>query len=150
MAVSVDIRRLALQRTRVTEIHLAPLPEPPVALLRIPGVADWWKQMLATRERDQQQIYLALLTKATDEETTTSTSTSPDCCDTLAAALSNETGAREAADEAIHNVIDDTFSSPPCLKVDCILIKVGSDYHRAFAEMVEGQPQWAIDPTPTI
>lgn len=107
MAVNVNVRRLSQQRTRVTEVHLSPLPSPPAALLKFPGVAEWWAEMLKVRERDQQTLYQALLTKATgDEDTNVVTSDElTSCCDVVAAALATETANRTSADNALSNAI---------------------------------------------
>ncbi len=105
MAVNPNVQRLALQKTRVTEVHLPPLPEPPAALMRIPGVMDWWKEMKVTRERDQEALYKALLTKATGDETIVTNDQLTSCCDTLSAALALETANRAAQDDAINNSV---------------------------------------------
>jgi hypothetical protein len=52
MSTAKDIRRLALRTDQVLEIHLSDWPSPPPALLKIPGVVDWWNQMKLSRERD--------------------------------------------------------------------------------------------------
>lgn len=62
MATNVNVRRLAQQKTRVTLVGLQPIPDPPPALARIPGVSAWWKEMRTIRERDQQAISNMLLT----------------------------------------------------------------------------------------
>lgn len=106
MAVNVNVRRLAQQRTRVTEIHFSPLPAPPAALLKFRGVSEWWIEMLKVRERDQQTLYQALLTKATGDDDDQGETPPPDCCDRLTAELAAEAEARADEDVAINIRID--------------------------------------------
>lgn len=51
------LSRRSLRRDQVLELHLAPLPVPPEAMLKLPGVREWWEQMMLARERDQQALH---------------------------------------------------------------------------------------------
>lgn len=61
---NINIERLAQQKTRITEVHLPPIPDVPVSLLKFPGVQEWNRQLKLMRERDQEQLYRALLNKS--------------------------------------------------------------------------------------
>lgn len=60
---NINIQRLAQQKIRITEVHLAPLPELPRELLRVQGFAEWWKQLKLMRERDQEAFNRLLLNR---------------------------------------------------------------------------------------
>lgn len=66
---NINIERLAQQKTRITEIHLPPIPDVPASLLKFPGVKEWNQQLKLMRERDQEQLYRALLNKGGETET---------------------------------------------------------------------------------
>lgn len=56
MDKALEIRRNARRVERVQEFVLAPLPTPSEQMLKLPGVREWWNQMVLTRERDVQSI----------------------------------------------------------------------------------------------
>jgi hypothetical protein len=62
--------------------------------------------MLKVRERDQQTLYQALLTKATGDDDDQGGTADPTCCDTLAAALANERSERITGDDDLNIRID--------------------------------------------
>jgi hypothetical protein len=53
----LKISRLKLRRDQLIELHLAPLPEPPEAMLKLPGVGTWFNSLRLARERDQQALH---------------------------------------------------------------------------------------------
>lgn len=57
------VNRLAQQKSSVVEVHLARWPEPPRSLMSMPGMREWWKEMVAIREKDQETLYKMALTK---------------------------------------------------------------------------------------
>jgi len=52
MADSTQLSRKSRRRDVVLELHLPPLPDPPQTLTKIPGVAEWWKEMQIWRQRE--------------------------------------------------------------------------------------------------
>ena len=54
---ALKLSRLKLRRDQLIELHLAPLPEPPEAMLKLPGVGTWWNALRLGRERDQQALH---------------------------------------------------------------------------------------------
>lgn len=69
MPANVNIERLAQPKVRITELHLPPIPDVPASLLKFPGVKEWNQQLKLMRERDQEQLYRALLNKGGETET---------------------------------------------------------------------------------
>lgn len=63
MAININVQRLSQPKIRITEVHLAPLPQLPRELLRIPGFAAWWKELKLMRERDQETFNRLLLNR---------------------------------------------------------------------------------------
>lgn len=61
MPTNVNVERLALQKTRVTELHWAQWPDPPPGIMKFPGMVEWWAQMKRVRETDREQIQSMLL-----------------------------------------------------------------------------------------
>lgn len=60
---NINIERLSQQKIRISEVHLAPLPELPREMLRIQGMHDWWKQLKLMRERDQETFNRLILNR---------------------------------------------------------------------------------------
>ena len=52
-----DLSRLSLRKDQILELNLAKLPEPPDGMMKLPGVARWWSDMVLARERDTQAFY---------------------------------------------------------------------------------------------
>lgn len=63
MPTNINIARLAQPKIRVTEIHLAQLPELPRELRHVPGFAAWWRELKLMRERDQEAFNRLLLNR---------------------------------------------------------------------------------------
>lgn len=57
MATERDLSRISLRKDQVVELHLDKFPEPPAAMMKLPGVAQWWSEMRLMRERDIQALY---------------------------------------------------------------------------------------------
>lgn len=68
---NINIERLAQQKTRVTEVHWPPYVSLPASLLKFPGAAEWDRQMRLNKEREQEQLYRALLNKGESNSTVT-------------------------------------------------------------------------------
>lgn len=56
MGNPLQVSRTARRNDRVKEFILSPLPNPPEQMMKLPGVREWWDQMVLTRERDVQSI----------------------------------------------------------------------------------------------
>ena len=52
-----DLSRLSLRKDQILELNLAKLPDPPDGMMKLPGVARWWSDMILARERDTQAFY---------------------------------------------------------------------------------------------
>lgn len=52
MPTSTQLSRIALRRDQILEVQFSPWPEPSPAMLKLPGVQEWWNQMKLARERD--------------------------------------------------------------------------------------------------
>jgi len=46
----------ALRRDQVLELDLPPLPKPPPALMKMPGVYEWWQEMELWRKREVEAL----------------------------------------------------------------------------------------------
>jgi len=57
MGDSISLSRHSLRRDQVLELHFAQLPTPPAAMLKLPGVAEWWREMLIQDERRIQAFH---------------------------------------------------------------------------------------------
>jgi len=57
MSKTTDLSRRSLRRDQILEFRLAPLPEPPPEMMKLPGVARWWEQMVLMRRRDTEALY---------------------------------------------------------------------------------------------
>jgi hypothetical protein len=54
MATFKDLSRISLRTDQVLEVHFDKLPEPPPEMLKLPGVASWFRDLKLMRERDVQ------------------------------------------------------------------------------------------------
>jgi hypothetical protein len=57
MSKANELSRRSLRTDRVIELSLAPWPDPPPNMMKLPGVSEWWAQMKLARERDIQSLH---------------------------------------------------------------------------------------------
>ena len=51
-----QLSRLSLRQDQILELHFDKLPEPPVEMMKLPGVRRWFNDMKLVRERDIQSF----------------------------------------------------------------------------------------------
>ena len=52
-----QLSRKSLRGDQLLEFHLEPMPEPPPAMLKLPGVREWYASLRLMRERDNAMFY---------------------------------------------------------------------------------------------
>lgn len=52
-----DLSRISLRTDQILELHFDKLPEPPPEMMKLPGVANWFRDMKLMRERDVQAFH---------------------------------------------------------------------------------------------
>lgn len=57
MVTFKDLSRISLRTDQVLEIHFTQLPEPPPEFLKLPGAANWFRDLKLARERDIQAFH---------------------------------------------------------------------------------------------
>lgn len=57
MPTDVDLSRIALRRDQILELHFDKMPNPSEAMLKLPGVRDWWQAMQLHDERRIQAFH---------------------------------------------------------------------------------------------
>lgn len=57
MPTNTDLSRLSLRRDQILELHFDKMPTPSEAMLKLPGVRDWWQAMQLHDERRIQAFH---------------------------------------------------------------------------------------------
>lgn len=57
MPTTTDLSRISLRGDQILELHFDKLPPPSEAMLKLPGMRDWWQSMLLHDERRIQAFH---------------------------------------------------------------------------------------------